>query len=283
MAYYTFSPLSFLILFFPANYLPEAILFFVFFKIVACTFFFAIFLKSIFKTNNISIVIFAVMYGFTAYITSFYWNIMWLDSIALFPLVAMGLERLIKYGVYKTYLISLFISILVNFYIAFLVCVFASLYFLVRVFSEYSIKNEYRIIFNRFLKFTVLSLIAGGLTMFLAIPTVVSISNTATSDTNFPKWEIYKNIFQIITNHFSGVRPIILARNEDLPNIYSGVLTAVLLPSYFINKEIKLKEKVLFACLILFMILCAVIKPLDFLIHGGHFPPNLPHRYTFIY
>lgn len=283
MAYYTFSPFSFFILFFPSNYLPEAILFFVFFKIVFCTLFFAIFLKSTFKTNNISIVIFAIMYSFIAYITSFYWNIMWLDSIALFPLVALGLERLIKYGGYKTYLIALFISILVNFYIAFLVCIFASLYFLVRVFSEYSIKNEYKIIFNRILKFTILSLIAGGLTMFLAIPTALAISNTATSDANFPKWEIYKNIFQIITNHFSGARPIILARNEDLPNVYSGVLTAVLLPSYFINKEIKLKEKVLFAFLILFMILCAVIKPLDFLIHGGHFPANLPHRYTFIY
>ena len=31
------------------------------------------------------------------------------------------------------------------------------------------------------------------------------------------------------------------------------------------------------------MILCSVIKPLDFLIHGAHFPANLPHRYTFIY
>lgn len=283
MAYYTFSPLSFLILFFPSNYLPEAILLFVFLKIVACSAFFGIYLKNTFKVNDISIAIFSVMYAFIAYITSFYWNIMWLDSIALFPLVALGLEKLIKSGKYKIYIISLTLSILVNFYIAFLVCIFATLYFLVRLFSEYSLKNDFKIILDRTIKFGILSLISGGLTMALAIPTITAISRTATSEASFPKFEIYHNIYQIITNHFSGARPIVLARNEDLPNIYSGVLTIVLLPAYFINKDIKLKEKILFGILILFMLLCAVLKPLDFLIHGAHFPANLPHRYTFIY
>ncbi|MDE6182486.1 MAG: YfhO family protein [Eubacteriales bacterium] len=251
MAYYTFSPLSFLILLFPANYLPEAILLFIFLKIIACAGFFAYYLKSVFKVNNLSIVMFSVMYAFTAYITSFYWNIMWLDSIALFPLVALGLERLIKDGKYKTYVISLALIILVNFYIAFLVCVFATLYFLVRVFSEYSIRKDYKIILNRMLKFAILSLIGGGLTMFLAIPTVIAISRTATSNTTFPKFEIYQGIYQLITNHFSGARPIILARNEDLPNVYSGVLTIILLPTYFASKDIKLKEKLFFGILIL--------------------------------
>ena len=71
------------------------------------------------------------MYAFMAFITSFYWNIMWLDSIYLFPLVALGIDRLVKNGAYKTYLISLIFCIIVNFYIAFLVCVFATLYFLI--------------------------------------------------------------------------------------------------------------------------------------------------------
>ena len=31
------------------------------------------------------------------------------------------------------------------------------------------------------------------------------------------------------------------------------------------------------------MLACSVFKQLDFIIHGLHFPANLPHRYTFIY
>ncbi len=283
IAYYTASPISIFILLFPSNYISEAILFFVFVKIVLCSFCFGYYLKNTFNKNTIIISIFAIMYAFMAFITSFYWNIMWLDSIYLFPLVALGIDRLVKNGSYKTYLISLIACIIVNFYIAFLVCVFATLYFLIKVFCEYSIKNEGKIILDRILKFGILSLLAGGTTMVLAIPTVVALGRTQTSDTSFPSFEMYQNVYQMITNHFSGARPVVLARNEDLPNLYSGVLTMVLLPTYFFNNKIKLKERISFAFLILFMLACASFKQLDFIIHGFHFPANLPHRYTFIY
>ena len=283
IAYYTASPISIFILFFPSKYISEAILFFVFVKIVLCGFCFAYYLKNSFKKDTIFITIFAVMYAFMAFITSFYWNIMWLDSIYLFPLVVLGIDRLVKDGSYKTYLFSLIVCIIVNFYIAFLVCIFATLYFLIKVFSSYSVKDDFKTILNRFLKFAILSLLAGGATMFLAIPTAVALGRTQTSDTAFPAFKMYQNIYQIITAHFSGARPVVLARNEDLPNLYSGVLTMVLIPTYFFNKEIKLKERISFGLLILFMIACSVFKQLDFIIHGMHFPANLPHRYTFIY
>ena len=283
IAYYTASPISFFILLFPSSYISEAILFFVFVKIVLCAFCFSYYLKNTFNKDNILIAIFGIMYAFMAFITSFYWNIMWLDSIYLFPLVVLGLDRLVKNGTYKTYLFSLIVCIVVNFYIAFLVCVFATLYFLIKLFSEYSIKQDGKIILNRIFKFGILSLLAGGATMVLAIPTVVALGRTQTSDTNFPSFEMYQNVYQLITNHFSGARPVVLARNEDLPNLYSGVLTMVLIPTYFFNKEIKLKERIFFAILILFMLACSVFKQLDFIIHGFHFPANLPHRYTFIY
>ncbi len=283
IAYYTASPISIFILFFPSQYISEAILFFVFVKVVLCAFCFGYYLKNTFNKDNILVAIFAIMYAFMAFITSFYWNIMWLDSIYLFPLVALGIDRLVKNGSYKTYLISLIVCITVNFYIAFLVCVFATLYFLIKVFVEYSIKTEFKIILNRILKFGILSLLAGGTTMVLAIPTVVALGRTQTSDTSFPSFEMYQNVYQMITAHFSGARPVVLARNEDLPNLYSGVLTMVLIPTYFFNKEIKLKERIFFAILIIFMLACSAFKQLDFIIHGFHFPANLPHRYTFIY
>ncbi len=283
IAYYTASPISIFILFFPSKYISEAILFFVFVKIVLCAFCFSYYLKNTFNKNTIFITIFGIMYAFMAFITSFYWNIMWLDSIYLFPLVALGIDRLVKNGAYKTYLISLIFCIIVNFYIAFLVCVFATLYFLIKVFSEYSLKIEFKVILNRILKFAILSLLAGGTTMFLAIPTVVALGRTQTSDTSFSSFKMYQNVYQMISNHFSGARPVVLARNEDLPNLYSGVLTMVLLPTYFFNKEIKLKERISFIILLLFMLACSAFKQLDFIIHGFHFPANLPHRYTFIY
>lgn len=283
IAYYTASPISFLILFFPQNLLPEALAFFIGLKITLSAGFFSYYLKKTYEKNDLSIVIFGLMYAFTAYVTGYYWNVMWLDAVALFPIVALGIEALVKEGKHKMYLISLAFIIVMNFYIAFIVCVFAVLYYLVILFSNYTWKKNKSEIIDRTIKFAIISLIAGGISMFLTIPTAIALSHTATSDTGFPKFEIYENIYQLITNHFLGARPVVLARNEDLPNVYSGVLTMLLVPFFFFNRKVKTKEKFLYGGLLLFMLLCACIKPMDYLIHGAHFPSNLPHRYTFIY
>ncbi len=283
IAYYTASPLSIFILLFPQDALPEALAIFILLKIAFAGSFFAYYLKKSLGKDDLSIVAFGVLYAFTSYITGYYWNVMWLDAVALFPIVALGIERLVKENTHLTYCISLAIVIIVNFYIAFLVCVFAVLYFLVILFSEYTWKKDRQIIIARTVKFGVISLIAGGISMFLTIPTAIALSHTDTSETNFPAFEFYENVYQLLTNHFAGARPVVLARNEDLPNVYSGVLTMMLIPFYFFNKKFKKKEKVLFGVLMAFMLLCSCVKPLDYMIHGFHFPSNLPHRYTFIY
>ena len=136
------------------------------------------------------------------------------------------------------------IVIIVNFYIAFIICIFASLYFLVMLFSNYDWKHDKKIMISRFIKFAIVSIIGGGISMFLTIPTALALGQTATSNTGFPKFEIYQNVYQLITNHFIGARPVVLARNEDLPNVYSGVLAVMLAPLYFANKRVNKKEKI---------------------------------------
>lgn len=282
-AYYTASPISLLMLLFPHGNMPEAMALFILLKIAFAGAFCCIYLKNSFKKNDLSIVFFSLMYAFMSFMTGFYWNVMWLDAVALFPLIALGIESLVEDGKFKTYAIALALVIFINFYIAFMVCVFAGLYYLVVLFSRYSWKRNSKIIIKRTILFSVMSILAGGMAMVLMLPTAIALSETATSDTTFPGFQIYQNIWQILTNHFIGARPVVLGRNEDLPNIYTGLLTFMLLPYYFMDRNVTSREKSLRAALLIFMLLCCVIKPLDFMIHGMHFPSNLPHRFTFIY
>lgn len=283
LAYYTCSPISILILLFPQEKLPEALALFILLKTAFSGAFFAYYLKASFKRNNISIIAFGILYAFTAFMVGFYWNVMWLDAVALFPIVALGIERIIDQNKHMTYLVSLALVIIINFYIAFIVCVFSVLYFLVVLFSKYKLSRDYKVMFQKALKFGIISALAGGISMALTIPTAIALGQTETSSTGFPRFEFYQNVWQLITNHFLGARLTVLARNEDLPNIYSGIITVVLLPLYFFNSKIDRKEKILNSAILVFMLLCACVKPLDYLIHGCHFPSNLPHRYTFIY
>lgn len=283
MAYYTASPISLLILLFSQSHMPEAMALFILLKTCFAGAFFAYYLRKRFNRNDVFLVVFGLFYAFSAYMTGYYWNVMWLDAVALFPIVAFGIEALVKHNKHVAYCISLAVVILINFYIAFIVCVFAALYYLVVLFTNYSWSKDRKTIIRLTVKFAIISLLAGGISMFLTIPTAIALGNTATSETGFPAFEIYENVYQLITNHFIGARPVVLARNEDLPNVYSGVLTMVMLPIYFFNRKIEKKEKWLVGVLLIFMLLCSCIKPLDYMIHGMHFPSNLPHRYTFIY
>lgn len=283
MAYYTASPISFLILLFPQKLLPEALAFFILIKTCFSASFFSYYLKEHFKKNDLSILIFGLLYAFTAFMTGYYWNVMWLDSVALFPIVALGVERLIHENKHILYYVAITLTMIVNFYMAVLVCVFTAAYFIVVLFANYEWKRNKSVMIARMVKFAIVSIIAALTAMFILAPVAIALGQTATSDTKFPKFEIYQNIYQLITNHFIGARPVVLARNEDLPNVYSGVITMMLIPLYFFNTKINKREKWLMSALLIFMLLCACIKPLDFLIHGMHFPSNLPHRYTFIY
>lgn len=283
ISYYTASPFSFLILFFPTKYLSEAMATMIILKIALSSAFCAFYLNKVFKRNDLSVVAFSLFYALMAFTTSYYWNLMWFDAVFLFPLVAYGIEALIKDDNHKPYCISLALVIIINFYIAFIVCVFSVLYYIVILFSNYSWNRDKKLIISRTVKFGISSAIAGGISMILVLPTAIALTKTATSETTFSTLKVYTNIYQLFTNHFFGARPVVLARNEDAPNFYTGVLTIVLLPLYFLNKKFPKKEKWLYAGFIFIVMLCSCVNLFDFLIHGLHYPSNLPHRYSFIY
>lgn len=283
MAYYTASPLNILIFLFPQQYLSEAVALLIALKISLSSSFFSFYLKSHFQKNELSILAFGLLYGFCAFVTCYYWNIMWLDSVALFPLLALGVEKLIHSGHHVLYYVILTLTMIVNFYLAVLICIFTALYFTVVIFSNYSCHKNRSFICHKTLSFAFLSILAAISACFILLPVSHALGQTAVSKTVFPDFSFYTNIFQLPVNHFLGSRAAVLARNEDLPNIYSGVITLLLLPLYYSCKKINRREKWLLSILLCFMLLCACIKPLDFIIHGFHFPSNLPHRYTFIY
>lgn len=283
LAYYTASPFSFLALLFPARNLPEYILLVMGLKISLSAAVFSWYLGHRFRKQGAEVVIFGLLYGFCAFVCSYFWNIMWLDAVYLLPLTARGIELIVEKRDGRIYLAGLAFTILTNFYIAFLVCIFAVLYFFCVLAGKRSWKKERKEIIGSTVVFCFTSLLAGGLAMFLVIPTAIALSQTATSETQIPGFSVYINLAQLWSNHFLGARPVVLGRNEDLPNIYTGLITMLLLPFFFTCPTIPKKEKVLKGGLVVFLLLCCVIRPLDFFIHGGHFPANLPHRFTFMY
>jgi len=239
------------------------------------------------STLSVSLAVlgFSVLYALCAYVTGYYWCIFFLDNVALLPLIILGLERLIDSGKFKLYAISLGIAAVANYYTAMFVCFFILIYY----FVIYFVKLNKKFNFLEFLKksFQVLaaSLIGLGLAACILLPVYNWFGNTGNSGSTFNRdIDTYYSLIDIFTNLLTGTTPTI--RNlppSGLPNIASGVACIIFAGLYFINKNIKLKDRLLYGGFLVFLGVCFNMNILDYFWHVGHFPNEIPFRQSFIF
>ena len=292
-AYYTTSPLNLLVLLFPGRMISEAVAFLIMLKISLSSASFAYYLREHFSRNDVSLVIFGLMYAYCSFVTCYYWNFMWLDVVALFPLTALGCEKLILEKKCTLYYIALTMTMIVNFYLSVLVCILITMYAVVIAFtkdrafwlklSAEGVSSVRPVLLKAAVRFILVSVLCAMTAMIILAPVAAALRETQVSDASFPEFWIYDNFWQLLSAHFLGAMDAVLARNEDMPNVYCGVLTMVLLPLYYSSRKIPRAEKILYSSFLGLMLLCSCVSTLDFMIHGLHFPANLPHRFTFVY
>ncbi|MBQ7083260.1 MAG: YfhO family protein, partial [Oscillospiraceae bacterium] len=141
-AYYLASPFNWLLLLCPKAYIIEFMTYMIVLKIGLSGLAFAWYLKKKFHTNSVGTGFFGIFYALSGYMAAYSWNIMWLDCIILFPLIVMGLERLVKEGNGFLYCVTLGLSILSNYYISIMTCVFMVIYFAALLLMEEKYKTK---------------------------------------------------------------------------------------------------------------------------------------------
>ncbi len=280
MAYYAFSPLYLLSIVFPKEYLREFMMLATALKIAFAGAFFSIYLKHTFKREDYTITGFGLLYAFCGYAMGYYWDIMWLDAVALLPLIILGLNKIIAGKGFKLYVITLSIALISNFYIGFFICEFIFIYYFISYFSKI---NKFKL--NHFIKrsFEILlySFVAIGLAAIVLIPTYNGLMlSQAANGTKPTSFKTYFAILEILNNLLPGTKPTV---KSGLPNIYSSFLALYMVAVYFITTKIKLKEKVLYLGLIVFFILSFNINYLNYIWHAFHFPNEVPYRFAFMF
>ena len=306
-AYYLSSPLNILLLVFPVSWVTEAVTLLTLLKVGAAGASFAYFLRNAFciwgeqtvcldppsrKTRysrtatSFAVVMTSSFFALSGFMLTYSWDIMWLDAIALMPLMMLGLHRLIRDGRFMTYVLSLALILLCNYYIALFICIFTVFYFPVCYFSLSPNLNKAqakpgRHFLLRASQFAGASLLGAGISAILTIPTYLSLQLTSASTDQFPEvWSLRFTLFDFIGRHLPTMSPSI---RDGLPNIYTGVLTFALIPLYIAAKHIRLGEKLLHLGLLVFMFISFNLNGLDFIWHGMHYPNQLPYRYSFVY
>lgn len=279
-AYYLASPLNWLLVLCPKGLIIEFMTYSIVLKIGLSGLTFAYYLRKHCRTNDFGIAFFGIFYALSGYMAAYSWNIMWLDCILLFPLIVLGLERLVKKQKCFLYCITLGLSILSNYYISIMICIFMVIYFIALLILE---KKRYWIdyVWNA-VHFCVYSLVAGGLSAVVLLPEIYALQVTASGDFNFPKdAQSYFSIFDMFARHMGNVK--IEIGLDHWPNIYCGVAVFIFFLLYLICKKISVKEKAVYCCLLLIFFASFSVNILNFIWHGFHYPNSLPCRQSFIY
>ena len=289
ISYYLASPLNLLSVLVPEKWLLSFFSLLMPIKLGLAGLFFSLLLKKLYRNNDLPIALFGSLYALCAWALGYQWNIMWLDTFALLPLVILGEIRLLQDRKFILYTLTLFLSVFSNYYIGFFTCIFVAL-----VFFCYEIcrPQGLRRFFADLGLMAVFSAIAIGMTAILTLPALAALQTTQSSVNNFPKGFrlniASSNTFlglldamrQVAGNMGGSLEP---SFKEGLPNLYCGVGSILLGFLYLMAPDIKLRDKLCAVFLLLFFNVSFIVRQLDYIWHGFHFTNMIPYRFSFLY
>ena len=289
IAYYLASPLNLLSVLLPEGWTLAYFSFLVPLKLSLASMFFALFLKKIYGKEDLGLSLFGCFYGLCAWSLAYLWNIMWLDTFALLPLVMLGMVSLLTERKFLLYTLSLFLSILSNYYIGLFTCIFVLLSFFCYEICRW---NGFKKFFIDLLLMGLFSALAICMTAALELPALAALQTTQSSVNSFPQGfrlniadeDTWKGLLdamrQVAGNMNGGLEP---SFKEGLPNLYCGLFANAFGILFFFHRNIRIRDKICCLLLLAFFNVSFIIRQLDYIWHGFHFTNMIPYRFSFLY
>ena len=287
ISYYAMSPLNWLSVFWDGDHVREALTVILIMKIGFAGAFFQRFLRYTYRRNDFSTCVFSVMYSLSSFTLGYYWNVMWFDTIALFPLVMLGIVKICREGKWKTYTFSLALSLIANYYIGYFTCIFSVFMF----FAAGAI--EFRGVKDWLYKFWVMirsSILGLALSAFITVPAYLGLQTTYSAD-NRSIWEKLRAILSEDTKYYESWKSLLAntisynapTKVEGLPNFACGMLALVLFGVFLFSFRIKLSEKISTLIMLYVIVISCNMRQLNYIWHGFHFTNQIPYRFAFIF
>ena len=276
-AYYMNSPFNLLFLLLPTRMVPQAagLIFLLRTGVTAAAF--CWYLQRHFAKADPLFAVLAQCYAFCAFCIVYNQNIIWMDVVWLLPLVLAALDDLMRRGRHWGFTGLILLCILLNFYIAWPVCLFSILYFLCLWPSQG--QGELR---RRFGCFAASGVLAAALSLFFLLPVLLEVQESKGGLFDFtfsltPQFNLLQLPYRLFFGNFFWNDV-----TNGLPNIYCGVVLVPLVLLYFCGNAPR-REKLGFAALLAALAGSFWIKGIDRLWHGMKQPVWFPYRYSFLF
>lgn len=277
--YYLASPVNLIMLFVPLSAIAEAVTFIIVLKIGLMGLTCYILLTQAFRRRDGSAVLFAAFYAVSNYVLAYHWNIMWLDTLVLLPLVVLGLHRLIREDKKALYVTTLTAMLMFHYYTAFFGCLFLAFYAMVLL-VQYTGDRGWRYLLFKLTDIFAYTVLALLLAAVVILPTYKGLAITSAAGDKAPAFGLFANSL------FDHLGQLEILREPNvmggLPNLYAGLAAVLLIPYYFLDRNRPIRTRIAHLVLLVFLFFSTYSAMLDFIWHGMHYPNSLNHRYAFV-
>lgn len=270
-AYYYYSPLNFITLFFPNEMLPVAESVVILLTVGLSSLSMSVLLFSKYKGDCRS-VIFSVAYAMCGFSATYYQLTMYAGNMILFPLIILGFIRLIEDPEKKyLYIFTLTAAIIFNYYSAFMICIFLGILFITELLLGRVKKEPARV----FIFASVISVLLSAFTLLPAVRSLAGEKNSLSLGF-FRTFSLRALPLQFMAGSFKG------NISTGLPNVFCGVIVFLLFILFLLNKKEPGRERLAALLIFLFLILNFWLNPLNIIWHGLNQPIGFPYRYSYM-
>lgn len=279
-AYYLASPLNIIVLFFNSTNMDIGIEILTLIKIILIANSAVFYLSKTYNYKEKSIVLFGIIYAYSSFVICYSFHIMWLDCVYMLPIVLYFVEKYINGGKLYPIILSLAYSLWTNYYLGFINAFVAGIYFVAKYIIKNNItqKGELKKFIKKLLLIIFAIAVAFGIIMILFIPSIKQLSNNMHVE-NIKIYEIEKEKLAALTNVIFNNYVYDYAQQAGL--VFSSTIVIVLIPLYYLNKNIDKKEKILFSLVLIFLLLPIVSPLLNKIWHGFTIPNCFYYRYSY--
>lgn len=276
-AYYLLSPFNLLYVFIPVTALPSAILWVTVIKIGLAGWTMAFALQRLNYQRGWSLPIFAVNYALMGWLIANALNLLWLDSVILFPLVVLALEKLILGHRWWPYPILLAFAIISNYYIGYMIALFLVIYVGWRLLDNDTAQRRWHII----RRFSWTSLLAGGLSSWILLPTVYQLRLGKVQYQSDWHWGFDNSVLDLLTKLIPGSFDFDQMQ-DGTANIFVSAFVLLGIWAFLEHRQLSRRVKVGALLVTFLLILATTWAPLTLIWHGFQYPVWYPYRFSFL-
>lgn len=259
-AYYLVSPINLIVLLFKRNDIYLAISLVVALKIILSSITCLYSLKYIFKKDNLMFVPLSLLYAFSGYTLVCYQITSWMDVVYMFPLIIVGLKKLIDEDKPIMYGIILFLTICFSFYLSYIMIIFIFLLAFIYIKNNVEKKDQKRAMLSIGI-YTILPML---MSLFITYPALRQIFGSARTN-------ISKNIF----NNLLG------CLFDKLNYFNISILLVVFTMLLIVERKNNKKFLKWYIPALLVLVIPYIVEPLNKVFHFMSYS-FFPNRYGFI-